>query len=97
MRTSNPALNDKTFQENQGGDENENKRGGGSQGVQGDGFNFGGLKGKLSLGPDPLTNSILISAEGEELMKIVENAGASFALPGTSMYIEGKSDDPFTA
>ncbi len=67
------SANDKTFQDDQEGGDDQNKRGGGSQGVQGDGFNFGGLKGKLSLGPDALTNSILISAEGEDLMKIVED------------------------
>lgn len=68
------SATDKTFQQNQQGEEGgENKRSGGSQGVQGDGFDFGGLRGKLSLGPDSLTNSILISAEGEDLMKIVED------------------------
>ena len=67
------SANDKTFQQSQEGDDEESKRRGGGQGKQGEGFDFGGLRGKLSLGPDNLTNSILISAEGEELMEIVEN------------------------
>lgn len=65
------SANDKAFQE-QGG-EDENKRDGGGGGSrQGGGFSFSGLKGKLSLGPDELTNSILISCEGQELMELVE-------------------------
>ena len=66
------SANDSTFQ---GGDEDndESKRGGGGGGVQGGGLTFTGLKGKLSLGPDALTNSILLSVEGEELMKVIED------------------------
>lgn len=67
------SANDKTFQGGDEGGDEESKRGGGGGGVQGDGFNFSGLKGKLSLGPDTLTNSILISVEGEDLLKIIED------------------------
>ncbi|MEM8733239.1 MAG: secretin N-terminal domain-containing protein, partial [Planctomycetota bacterium] len=67
------SANDKTFQGGEDGDDEESKRGGGGGGVQGDGFNFSGLKGKLSLGPDTLTNSILISVEGKDLMEIIED------------------------
>ncbi|MFK7736227.1 MAG: secretin N-terminal domain-containing protein [Pirellulaceae bacterium] len=66
------SANDKTFTEGEDGGDEESKRSGGGS-ASGDGFNFSGLKGKLSLGPDTLTNSILVSVEGKELMEIVEN------------------------
>lgn len=71
------SANDKTFQEGgEGGDESKRDGGGSGRGQSrgqsaGGGFNFGGLKGKLSLGPDVLTNSILISAEGKQLLELV--------------------------
>ncbi len=66
------SANDKTFQEDGGdGGDSESKRGGGGSARDGN-FTFSGLKGKLSLGADPLTNSILISVEGEELLKIIK-------------------------
>lgn len=55
------SANDKTFEKDTSG---ENKRDGGS----GFGFSF---KGKLSLGADEVSNRILVSAEGEELFKVV--------------------------
>lgn len=72
------SANDKTFQDGGEGGDGESKRDGGGSGrgqsrgqSAGGGFNFGGLKGKLSLGPDVLTNSILISAEGKQLLELV--------------------------
>ncbi len=66
------SANDKAFQQKQGnGDDNgESKRGGQSQGVQGGGLNFT-FRGKLSLGVDQVTNSILVSAEGQPLLDLV--------------------------
>lgn len=55
------SANDKTFEKDPSG---ESKREGGS----GIGFSF---KGKLSLGADEVSNRILVSAEGEELLKVV--------------------------
>lgn len=67
------SATDKTFQGGEeGGGDDESKRGGGGSGVGGGGLTMTGLKGKLSLGPDALTNSILLSVEGEELMKVIE-------------------------
>jgi type II secretory pathway component GspD/PulD (secretin) len=66
------SANDKTFTEGEDGGDEESKRSGGGS-ASGEGFNFSGLKGKLSLGPDTLTNSILVSVEGKELMEIIEN------------------------
>ncbi|MEC8556192.1 MAG: hypothetical protein VXZ82_14380 [Planctomycetota bacterium] len=64
------SANDKTFE---GGDgEEESKRNGGGSGAQGGGFNFSGLKGKLSLEPETITNSVLVHVEGEDLLKIME-------------------------
>ena len=61
------SANDKAFQE---GDE-ESKRGSGGGGVQaGGGMSFS-FKGKLSLGVDSVTNSILVSAEGRPLLEII--------------------------
>ncbi|MCA9132133.1 MAG: hypothetical protein KDA45_03230 [Planctomycetales bacterium] len=71
------SSNDKAFQQNQGngrggGDESENKRAGNSQGVKEDsGMNYS-FRGKLSLGADSLTNSILVSAEGKDLLELVD-------------------------
>ena len=66
------SANDKTFQEGDGDDENKRSGGGGGSGGDG-GFSFTGLKGKLSLGADTITNSILISTEGKELLDVVKN------------------------
>lgn len=61
------SANDKTFQE---GDE-ESKRTGGGSGVQeGGGLSYN-FKGQLSLGVDSITNSILVSAEGKQLLQII--------------------------
>lgn len=59
------SANDKAFQE---GDDGESKRDSG--GDSGGGFSFA-YKGKLSIGVDVVTNSILVSAEGQTLSKIV--------------------------
>ncbi|GAB5404623.1 MAG: hypothetical protein Aurels2KO_28540 [Aureliella sp.] len=59
------SANDKAFQD---GDDGESKRD--SDGGSGGGFSFA-YKGKLSIGVDVVTNSILLSAEGEQLRDIV--------------------------
>lgn len=59
------SANDKAFQE---GDDGESKRESG--GDSGGGFSFA-YKGKLSIGVDVVTNSILVSAEGQQLLDIV--------------------------
>ncbi len=58
------SANDKAFQ---GGEGEESKRESGSSG--GD-FSFA-YKGKLSFGVDSITNSILVSAEGQQLLQII--------------------------
>lgn len=64
------SANDKTFQE---GDDDKGKRnsgdGGGGVGAGG-GLTFS-FKGRLSLGVDTITNSILVSAEGEDLLGVI--------------------------
>ncbi|MCA9127465.1 MAG: hypothetical protein KDB22_10280 [Planctomycetales bacterium] len=64
------SANDKTFQENGGGDEAKRSSTGGASVNSGGGMNFS-FKGKLSMGVDSITNSILVSAEGQELLKII--------------------------
>jgi type II secretory pathway component GspD/PulD (secretin) len=60
------SANDKTFQAS-----DEEKRGGNGGGVQaGGGMSFA-FKGRLSLGVDSVTNSILVSAEGKPLLDLV--------------------------
>jgi type II secretory pathway component GspD/PulD (secretin) len=71
------SSNDKAFQQNEkegrGGaaGSNESKRSSDGQGVNADsGMNYN-FRGKLSLGSDTLTNSILVSAEGKDLLQLV--------------------------
>ncbi len=66
------SANDKTFQE-PAGEENkrEGKGSGGSVGAGG-GMSFA-FKGRLSVGVDAATNSILISAEGKPLLELIVN------------------------
>lgn len=66
------SATDKSVQQQQGGDEEEKRSGGGGGGIvqSGGGLNYA-FKGKLSLGADTITNSILISAEGQALMDII--------------------------
>lgn len=66
------SANDKAFQQQQqGGAGNEEKHSGGGGEVQaGGGMSFS-FRGKLSLGVDPVTNSILVSAEGNALLDLV--------------------------
>lgn len=61
------SANDKTFRE--GNDENKREGNGGGVGAGG-GMSFA-FKGKLSVGVDTVTNSILISAEGKPLLDLV--------------------------
>ncbi len=60
------SANDKAFQ---GGDGEESKRDSGGSDV---GFSLS-FKGKLSLGVDNVTNSILVSAEGQQLLKVIKD------------------------
>ncbi|MCA9192075.1 MAG: hypothetical protein KDB03_09940 [Planctomycetales bacterium] len=68
------SANDKAFQQQAGGDRNssstEEKWNNNGGGVTGGGMSFS-FKGKLSLGPDPITNSVLVSAEGKPLLELV--------------------------
>ncbi|HBE67722.1 MAG TPA: hypothetical protein DDW52_06190, partial [Planctomycetaceae bacterium] len=57
------SANDKAFQD---GDEESKRDGGGDDG----GFSFA-YKGKLSLGVDPITNTILVNAEGRVLSELI--------------------------
>ncbi len=58
------SANDKAFQE---GDDSESKR---ESSDSGGGFSFA-YKGKLSIGVDQVTNSILVSAEGRQLLELI--------------------------
>ena len=65
------SANDKAFQAGDDGEGSESKRSGSSQGVQdGGGMSFS-FAGKLSLGADTITNSIIVSAEGQKLLDLV--------------------------
>jgi type II secretory pathway component GspD/PulD (secretin) len=63
------SSNDKSFQ--QDGEKKESKRDGDDSIGSGGAMNFGGFSGKLSLGVDRVTNSIIVFAEGEDLLKLV--------------------------
>ncbi len=66
------SSNDKAFQQ-RGGDGNgnsEEKRDNNTEVVRNGALNFA-FNGKLSLGVDPVTNSVLVSAQGEELLKVI--------------------------
>nr|MCU0721340.1 hypothetical protein [Pirellula sp.] len=66
------SSNDKAFQQ-RGGDgsgNGEEKRDNNNEVVRNGALNFA-FNGKLSLGVDPVTNSVLVSAQGEELLKII--------------------------
>ncbi len=63
------SSNDKSFQ--QEGEKKESKRDGDDSIGTGGAMNFGGFSGKLSLGTDRVTNSIIVFAEGEDLLKLV--------------------------
>ncbi len=66
------SATDKSVQPQQDGNEEEKRSGSGGGGIvqSGGGLNYA-FKGKLSLGADTITNSILISAEGQALMDII--------------------------
>lgn len=63
------STNDKAFAK--GKEEKESKHEGGGESVQSGGAMSFSFTGKLSLGVDRITNSILVSAEGEDLLKLV--------------------------
>ncbi|MEZ6134083.1 MAG: secretin N-terminal domain-containing protein [Pirellulaceae bacterium] len=63
------SATDKSVQS--GGNDEESKRPEGGGGVQSSGAMSFAFKGKLSLGADTITNTILISAEGKSLMDII--------------------------
>jgi type II secretory pathway component GspD/PulD (secretin) len=64
------SATDKSVQ-NQAGNQEEKRSGEGGGVVQPSGGLSFAFKGKLSLGADTITNSILVSAEGEALMKVI--------------------------
>jgi len=68
------STNDKAFQKEagggKGGEGNESKRGDSSDSVFEGAMNFS-FSGKLSLGVDKVTKTIIVSAEGEDLLKLV--------------------------
>jgi hypothetical protein len=69
------SSNDSALQANQGGGRGgnqENKRESNQETVQADGGLSSNFKGELSLGADIITNSVLVSARGEPLLKLVE-------------------------
>ncbi|XZE20695.1 secretin N-terminal domain-containing protein [Pirellulaceae bacterium SH449] len=63
------STNDKAFAK--GKEDKESKHEGGGESVQSGGAMSFSFTGKLSLGVDRITNSILVSAEGEDLLKLV--------------------------
>ncbi len=67
------SSNDKSFQEGGGGGgggKKESKRDG-DDSISGGAMRFSGFSGKLSLGIDRVTNSIIVFAEGEDLLNLV--------------------------
>ena len=67
------SSNDSALQGGQGGrgGNKESKRESNQETVQADGGLSSNFKGELSLGADPITNSVLVSARGEPLLKLV--------------------------
>lgn len=63
------STNDKAF--SKGNEDKESKHDGGDSTVDSGGAMNYSFTGKLSLGVDRITNSILVSAEGEDLLKLV--------------------------
>ena len=63
------STNDKAF--SKGKEDKESKHDGGDDTVESGGAMNYSFTGKLSLGVDRITNSILVSAEGEDLLKLV--------------------------
>ena len=69
------STNDKAFEKEKsggggGGGSKESKRGSSSESIFEGGMSYS-FSGRLSLGVDKITNSIIVSAEGEDLLKLV--------------------------
>ncbi|MGN6133177.1 MAG: secretin N-terminal domain-containing protein [Aureliella sp.] len=68
------SANDKAFQQqnqNRSNGSNESKRNAGSEMISSSGGENYSLKGKLSVGVDPVTNSIVVFAQGKTLLDVV--------------------------
>ena len=68
------STNDKAFEKAKsgggGGDASESKRGSSSDSIFNGGMNYS-FSGRLSMGVDKITKTIIVSAEGEDLLKLV--------------------------